>query len=146
MIEAIRHTGLVVSNLDDALHFWCEILGFKISKRMEEEGPHLDAMMGLTGVQVTTVKLAAPDGNLLELLYFKSHPDKPKWSGDPFSTGYTHIALTVKNIDEICIKLAAIGTTFPAQPQNTPDGFAKVIYAKSPDGTLIELVEILGNE
>jgi catechol 2,3-dioxygenase-like lactoylglutathione lyase family enzyme len=73
MITAIRHTGLVVANLDRALHFWCEVLGFKILKQMDEAGPHIDAMMGLDGVDVVTAKLAAPDGNVLELLHFRSH-------------------------------------------------------------------------
>ena len=43
---------------------------------MDEKGSHLDAMMGLEDVNVVTAKLKAPDGNLLELLQFKSHPDK----------------------------------------------------------------------
>lgn len=141
MITAIRHTGLVVADLERALGFWCDILGFKVSKRMEESGPHIDAMMGLTDVRVTTVKLAAPDNNLIELLHFHSHPDRPSWAGQPFSTGFTHIALTVDNLDELIARLAQVGVTFPATPQYSPDGYAKVIYARCPEGVLIELVE-----
>jgi catechol 2,3-dioxygenase-like lactoylglutathione lyase family enzyme len=144
MISAIRHTGLVVANLSDALKFWCDVLGFKISKQMDEFGPHIDAMMGLSGVRVTTVKLVAPDNNLIELLYFQSHPDKPNWGGHPFSTGFTHIALTVENLDETCAELSAVGVTFAAAPQYSPDGYAKVTYARGPEGVLLELVEILG--
>ncbi len=81
MITHIRHTGLVVADLDKALHFWCDLLGFKVAKQMEESGPHLDAMMGLKDVRVTTAKLAAPDGNLIELLHFHSHPDQPELRG-----------------------------------------------------------------
>ena len=93
MITQIRHTGLVVADLESALCFWCNLLGFSIVKRMDESGPHINAMMGLQDVRVTTVKLAAPDGNLIELLHFNSHPDKPAWTGTPYSTGFTHIAL-----------------------------------------------------
>lgn len=143
MIRAIRHTGLVVADLDRALHFWCDVLGFKVMKRMEEAGPHLDAMMGLTGVRVTTVKMAAPDGNMVELLRFHSHPDKSGWEGTPYSTGFTHIALTVDNLDQLVTQLVQEGVRFPAPPQLSPDGYAKVIYAKGPEGVLLELVEIL---
>ena len=143
MITAIRHTGLVVRDLERALHFWCEVLGFKVVKHMDESGPHIDAMMGLREVRVTTAKLAAPDGNLIELLHFHSHPDQPQWNGSPYSTGFTHVALTVVDLDQVILKLSNEGVSFPAPPQLSPDGYAKVIYAKGPEGVLLELVELL---
>ena len=41
MITAIRHVGLVVVDLQAALHFWCDILGFSVVKQVDEFGPHL---------------------------------------------------------------------------------------------------------
>lgn len=143
MIIEIRHTGLVVADLDRALAFWRDLLGFRVVKRMDESGPHIDAMMGLEDVLVTTVKLAAPDGKLLELLHFKSHPDRPVWEGKPYSTGFTHIALTVTDLDAAWPKLMAGGVTFFAPPQRSPDGNVKVIYCQGPEGVLLELVEVL---
>lgn len=143
MISGIRHTGLVVADLEGALHFWCDLLGFKVMIEMEESGPHIDAMMGLHDVRVTTAKLAAPDGSLIELLHFHSHRDQPKWDGKPYSTGFTHIALNVDNLDRRVSELARAGVNFPASPQLSPDGYAKVIYAEGPEGVLIELVEVL---
>jgi catechol 2,3-dioxygenase-like lactoylglutathione lyase family enzyme len=143
MITQIRHTGLVVANLEGALSFWCDLLGFRVSKRMDESGSHIDAMMGLEGVLVTTVKLAAPDGNLIELLHFHSHPDQIAWTGKPYSTGFTHIALTVDDLDSTCRKLADAGVIFKAPPQLSPDGYAKVTYCSGPEGVLLELVEVL---
>jgi hypothetical protein len=118
-------------------------MGFSIARQMDEFGPHIDAMMGLTDVRVTTVKLAAPDGSLIELLYFQSHPDRPKWSGSPYSTGFTHIALTVDDLDQLISKLKQKGVRFPGPPQQSLDGCAKVIYATGPEGVLLELVEVL---
>lgn len=143
MITAIRHVGLVVTDLEKSLKFWCETMGFVVSRQMEEAGPHIDLMMGLKDVRVTTAKLSAPDGNLLELLCFHSHPGKDRWEGAPYSTGFTHIALTVKDLDDTCRRLQQIGVIFPAEPQSSPDGTAKVIYATGPEGVLIELVEII---
>ena len=143
MIAAIRHTGLVVADLDAALHFWCDVLGFTVLRRMDESGPQIDLMLGLMGVRVTTVKLAAPDKNLIELLHFQSHPDRPRWTGSPTSTGFTHIALTVDGLDSLCEKLIEAGVTFPAGPQVSADGSVRVIYAQGPEGVLLELVEII---
>lgn len=143
MIINLRHVGLVVTDLEKAKKFWCELLDFKVEKEMEESGPHIDLMMGLESVSVTTAKLRAPDNSMLELLYFKSHPDKPNWDGTPFSTGLTHISMTVKDLLGSYKTLSEAGVTFPAPPQYSPDGSVKVIYAKGPEGILLELVEEL---
>jgi catechol 2,3-dioxygenase-like lactoylglutathione lyase family enzyme len=143
MIKSIRHTGLVVSDMKKAIHFWCDILGFSIVKQMEEYGPHMDSILGLEKVYVTTTKISSPDNNMIELLYFHSHPDKEYWNGKVNSTGFTHIALTVENLDLTCKLLLTEGVTFNAPPQLSPDGYAKVTYGQGPEGVLLELVEVL---
>ena len=143
MITQFRHAGLVVTDMKRALEFWCDVLGFKVAKQMEESGPFIDAMMGLKDVRVTTAKLAAPDGNMIELLHFHSHPDQANWSGTPYSTGWTHVSLTVEDLDAACQRLSTAGVTFNAPPQLSPDGYAKVTYGRGPEGVLLELVEVL---
>jgi catechol 2,3-dioxygenase-like lactoylglutathione lyase family enzyme len=143
MSSTIRHVGLVVSDLDRALKFWCETMSFVIVRQMDEAGSHLDAMMGLNDVRVTTVKLADPDSNLLELLWFASHPDKKQWRGEAYSTGLTHIALTVSDLGETYNRLREKGVTFISSPQSSPDGRVKVTYARGPEGIILELVEEL---
>lgn len=143
MIKQIRHTGLVVADLETALRFWRDLLGFNVDKWMDESGPYIDAMMGLKNAEVTTIKMSAPQGGVIELLHFKSHPDKKAWDGKPYSTGLTHLALVVKNLNECYLRLSNAGCIFPGPPQYSPDGAVKVIYCKGPDGVLLELVEIL---
>jgi catechol 2,3-dioxygenase-like lactoylglutathione lyase family enzyme len=143
MISQIRHTGLVVANLESALHFWRDVLGFRLVKQMDESGPHIDAMMGIKNVLVTTAKLVAPDERMIELLHFHSHPDRPAWTGTPYSTGFTHLAMTVADIDASCEKLKSEGVVFDAPPQLSPDGAVKVTYGRGPEGVLLELVEVL---
>ncbi len=145
MITNIRHTGLVVHDLDASLHFWCEVMGFTLARRMEESGPHIDAIMELDDVKVTTVKLAAPDGNLLELLHFTSHPDKPRWEGSPVSTGLTHMAFTVSDLEATCATLAQHGVRLHSDIQSSPDGMAKLVYCRGPEGLILELVEMIAS-
>ena len=94
MITQIRHTGITVQNLEKCLNFFVDKLGVQIVKRMDESGDYIDAMHNLSGVVVTTVKIEAPDGNIIELLKFKSHKveDDESWSGKIYSTGLTHLA------------------------------------------------------
>ena len=143
MITRIRHTGLVVADLELALRFWRDLLGFTVARQMDESGPHIDAMMGLKDVRLTTSKLSAPEGGMIELLYFHSHPDLPAWNGTPYSTGFTHVAISVKDIDNLCETLKKHGVVFFAPPQRSPDGKVKVTYCRGPEGVLLELVEML---
>ena len=143
MITQFRHIGIVVADLERAIAFWCETLGFTVIKQTEETGPFINALLGLSDVRVTTSKLSGPDGNQVELLYFHSHADKSSWTGTPYSTGLTHIAFTVDDIDAEYKRLTEAGVEFLALPQVSPDGFAKVAYASGPEKLLLEFVEIL---
>lgn len=143
MIKNIRHTGIVVTDLNAALAFYRDLLGFREVKRLEESGAYIDNMLSLENVRVTTVKLAAPGDGLIELLHYRSHPRAPGPQRESCSIGITHIALTVVNLDRAYERLSAAGVRFTAPPQRSPDGSAKVTFCRDPDGTLVELVEVL---
>ena len=40
MIIQICYTSLVVAGLDATLHFWCDLLGFTVTRQMDESGLH----------------------------------------------------------------------------------------------------------
>ena len=143
MITQIHHTSLEVADLEARLSIWCDLLGFGIVKRMDESGPYISAMMRLQDVRVTTVKLAASDGNLIELQHFYTHPDQPTWVGTPYSTGFTHIALNINDLDFVCQKLTDTGDIFNTLQQLSPDSYAKVTYGRGPEGVLTDLEEVL---
>ena len=132
-----------MNNLEDSIKFWCDTMGFKIHRRMEEKGKHIDHIMGLDNVELITVKLISFDGSILELLKFKSHPDKLKWQGYSNSTGLTHIAFTVKNLEKFYKDNMNKKLIFKAPPHISDDGKAKMTYAEGPEGILIELVEVM---
>ena len=141
MIKELRHVGLVVNNLDESIKFWTEVMDFTIINKLEEHGDHIDKMIGVENLNIITVKLKSKDGNKLELLHFKSHIDKKRWDGEPFSTGFTHIALTVDNLLHQIERIKNFGINFTTSPQKSIDGKVLVIYVKGPEGILIELVE-----
>lgn len=143
MIKNIRHTGIVVSNLEASLYFYCDLLGFKVVKRMDESGEYIDNISSLKNVKVTTIKMAAPDGNLIELLYYHSHQRFNISYREICDIGISHIAFSVDDLEQEYNRLTAAGVTFSAPPQLSPDGYAKVTFCKDPDGNLLELVEVL---
>jgi catechol 2,3-dioxygenase-like lactoylglutathione lyase family enzyme len=145
-MKAIRHIGIVVSDIDKALHFYRDLLGLTIEKDMLEQGPYIDRILNLHDVSVRTVKMAADDGNLVELLHFKSHSTVTDKIKEINVVGCSHVAFTVENLDEVYQRLLNEDIIFNSPPQYSPDDYAKVAFCKDPDGTLIELVEVIRKE
>jgi len=111
---------------------------------MNEHGDYLDNMLSLNNVQVRTVKLSANDNiTLIELLEFKSHNDSD--IRNFYTIGASHVAFTVENIEKLYLDLSKNNIEFNAPPQKSPDGLVKVTFCKDPDGTPVELVEILNS-
>jgi catechol 2,3-dioxygenase-like lactoylglutathione lyase family enzyme len=142
MIKDIRHTGIVVMDLEASLHFYRDLLGFQIAKQMEESGDYIDKILSLYNVKVTTVKMTSPSGQTIELLKYHSHPEERKIRRI-FEIGISHIAFTVDDLDTEYGRLENEGIQFNSPPQLSPDGYAKVTFCRAPEGTLIELVEVL---
>ena len=142
-MKALRHTGIVVNDLARAVHFYKDILGFKVKRDMLEFGPAIDSLFGFNGVKVKTIKLSADDGNLIELLYYESHRATLA-KRNIYDTGYSHIALTVDRLDEEYSKLKKMGIKFSGMPQISADGKVKIAFCHDPEGNSIELVEEIG--
>ena len=115
----------------------------KIQKDALEEGKFIDSILNLKNVKVRTIKMSAEDNNLIELLWYKSHPKKPTKTKEICQIGISHPAFTVKNIDYEYKKLRKKGIKFHCPPQISPDGKAKVTFCQDPEGNYIELVEEL---
>ena len=141
MITHIRHSGVVTGDLEISQKFY-ERLGFKVSKKMEETGPFIEKILGLKGVHVTTVKMSADDGNLIELLCFNTHPGK-KIKRTVNDIGWTHLACTVDDVDQDYKKLRSQGIKFYSSPQMNPERTAKVVFCEDPHGNILELVQVL---
>jgi len=137
-----RHAGIVISDLEKGLHFYRDLLGLKILKEADETGKFIDDIQGLKNVTVRTIKMLCDDGNMIELLYFKSHLEKPK-EKKIYEIGASHVAFTVENLDDEYNRLKDAGIEFNCPPKISADGGAKVTFCKDYDGTLIELVEVL---
>lgn len=142
MIKNIRHTGIVVADLEASLYLYRDLFGFQVTKQMEEAGDYIDNISSLRNVKVTTVKMTSPTGQMIELLKYHSHPAEQK-TREICEIGISHIAFTVDDLDIEYDRLKGKGVQFNAPPQLSPDGYAKVTFCRAPEGTLIELVEVL---
>lgn len=143
MSIALRHSGVVVSDLEKSLWFYRDLLGFKVTIRADESGTFIEQILGLKNLTVTTVKMTPPDGlGLLELLCFHPPYTAPLTATKSVNTnGWTHIALTVKNLDVLHGELCKVGINFISPPALSPNGKVKVAFCRDPEGNFLELVQ-----
>ena len=143
MIKAVRHTGVVVRDLEKSTEFYCA-LGFVEDNQAIEEGDFIDTVVGMQNVKLEWVKLKAPDGYLLELLQYHSHPEQKKITRQRSNQlGCSHLAFSVDGINAVCEKIEKIGGSVVNSPVLTDDKKVKVAYCHDNEGNLMEIVEIL---
>ncbi len=145
MVLNTRHTGFVVTDLENFIKFY-EGFGLSLVSRMVEEGEYIDKLVGINGVKLEWAKLSLLDGSIVELLQYHTHTDLlNKIDGLQMSNrlGCSHIALTVKNIDEAIEYICKSGGTIKNSYQISPDGNVKVAYCYDMEGNILEIVENL---
>ena len=112
-----------VKNIENSLNFYCDKLGLKEVRRIENEKGRF-----------TLIFLGAENSDdrhaLLELTY--------NWDPEEYTGGrnFGHLAYSVKNIYETCEKLMENGVTI-----NRPPRDGHMAFIKSPDGISIEILQ-----
>ena len=145
MILETRHIGINVQDMDRALHFWRDVMGLEVELEVWNEGEFIDRLQNLEGVNVHIIKLAAADGSLIELLMDVAHPTPlPDAEHNRLcDRGIRHIAFTVADVGESYRILREEGCEVLGEPITSPDNYAKVFFARDPEGNLLEIVEVL---
>lgn len=122
------HTMVRVSDLEESLHFYCNLLGMEeVSRRESERG------------RFTLVFLCAPGDR--ESAHAKKSPMiELTWNWDPeeYTGGrnFGHLAYRVENIYDLCQHLQDNGVTI-----NRPPRDGHMAFVRSPDSISIELLQ-----
>ena len=116
------HTMIRITNVEDSLRFFCEGLGLKETRRMENEKG-----------RYTLIFLSAPNDESaeIELTY--------NWDGDNLGEGsrnFGHLAYRVEDIYKTCQRLKDMGYII-----NRPPRDGHMAFVKSPDGISIEILQ-----
>ena len=115
------HTMVRVTDLEQSLRFYCDLLGLREFRRKENEAG-----------RYTLVFLAAPgdESAQIELTW--------NWDPEPYTMGraFGHLAYEVDDIYAACEKLRAAGVTI-----NRPPRDGRMAFVRSPDNVSIELLQ-----
>jgi catechol 2,3-dioxygenase-like lactoylglutathione lyase family enzyme len=138
-----RHVGIVVNDLEKSIHFWQELIGFKIVSDNIEPSPYIEELLSLNAKNLRTVKFSDNKGFIVELLKFDSSNKESDWQGDLSTTGLTHIALTVESVEQLVNKLNEFSYTSLSKIMKSPNGQVKVVFINGPENLKLEMVEVL---
>ena len=133
----------MVNDLEKTRDFWINLLGFNLHIEAKEESPYIDELLAIKDPMLTTIKLIDSKGFIIELLKFDNYQVEDSWAGDLKTTGLTHIALTVDNLDELVENLRKLDYQTLSEIKTSPNKKVKVVFVRGPEGIMLELVQEL---
>ncbi len=135
LITQIDHVGVAVSDLDQALAFYRETFGFRLTHReTNEEQGVTEAMVAVgTGPDATCLQLLAPTSPQSTIARFL----------DRSGPGLQQLAYRVTSIETACAALRAQGLRllYDEPRRGTADSRINFVHPKDAGGVLVELVE-----
>ena len=135
-----HHVAISVKDLDRALKFYRDLLGFEVDWEKEHySGEAMSKVVGLPNADAHIVMLKGY-GARVELFKYHTPAGEECGSKRQCDFGVTHFALSVKNLHQLYERLSKAGVRFNCPPQNLRPG-VWATYMKDPEGVTIEMVE-----
>jgi catechol 2,3-dioxygenase-like lactoylglutathione lyase family enzyme len=136
-----HHVAMSVKDMEKALWFYRDLLGFEVDwERERYEGEGLSKVVGLPGAATRVVMLKGEGGVRIELFKYINPPGEGCAEKRMCDFGLTHFALSVKGIHKFYERLLKEGVRFNCPPQNLRPG-VWATYMKDPEAVTIEVVE-----
>jgi len=143
-IKRLDHVSVVVDDLEAAIDFFT-VLGMAREGAARIEGPWVDRINGLEGIQVDIVMMRTPDGHgRLELTKFRN-PELVEIEpaiAPPNAPGLRSIMFTVESVDDTVARLRANGAELVGEVVQYEDKY-KLCYMRGPAGIIVALAEEL---
>ena len=141
-VKRLSHHGLCVSDLERALAFYRDGLGFGEVSRLSFADAGTQRLLGLPGAKLEAVYLRR-DGTTLELLHFPepgTHLSRGPRAMN--QVGLTHLSFLVDDLAGVLAKLRGLGgQVLEATRLDSRGRGSNAIFVTDPDGTRIELIE-----
>ena len=143
-IKRLDHISVVVEDLDAGIAFFTT-LGMTLEGQMPIEGPWVDRVNGIDGIQVDIAMMRTPDGHgRLELTKFRNPKlvDIEPAVAPPNALGLRSIMFTVENVDDTVARLRASGAELVGEVVQYEDKY-RLCYMRGPAGIIVALAEEL---
>lgn len=143
-IKRLDHVSVVVDELESAIAYFTA-LGMEMEGRMPVEGPWVDRVCGLEGVQVDIVMMRTPDGlGRLELTKYRS-PELVEIEpaiAPANALGLRSVMFAVESVDDTVAHMRAHGAELIGDVVQYEDQY-RLCYMRGPAGIIVALAEEL---
>jgi len=143
-IKRLDHVSVVVDDLAAAIDFFTA-LGMTREGEAAIEGPWVDRINGIEGVQVDIVMMRTPDGHgRLELTKFRN-PELIKIEpaiAPQNALGLRSVMFAVDRVDDTVARLRAHGAELVGEVVQYEDKY-RLCYMRGPAGIIVALAEEL---
>jgi len=143
-VFGFNHTAFIVSDLDRAISFFKDLLGFELTSRASRDKKAIQDMTGLQTVEIEVAYLRGY-GHWIELIRYLKPADRGAGIPKIYQDGAGHIALDVDDAALAVEKSAAYGLT-PVGKIVTidkgPNKDRQVVYLQSQDGLSVEFIQV----
>jgi catechol 2,3-dioxygenase-like lactoylglutathione lyase family enzyme len=143
--DKVDHISYSVSDLDRSIDFYTLLLNEKPFLRKLWDQEYASPLCGYPGVVLEGAFWNMPDGNVLELLEFKTPPAETSQI-EIYKAGSSHLGLACGDLRAEFARLRDAGVTFQSSDVvEIPWGPYKgglAVFARDPDGTFIELIQV----
>ncbi len=143
-IKRLDHISIVVDDLAAAIAFFTT-LGLTVEGEAPVEGPWVDRVNRLEGVQVDIVMMVTPDGHgRLELTKFRNPKlvELEPAIAPPNTLGLRSIMFAVENLDDTIARLRLNGAELIGEVAQYEDVY-RLCYMRGPAGIIVALAEEL---
>jgi len=144
-IKRMDHVSVIVDDLPAAIAFFTT-LGMTLVGEAPVEGPWVDRLNGLEGVQVDIAMMRTPDGDgQVELTQFRNPalvPIEPAIA-PPNTLGLRQIMFLVEDLDDTLTRIRAHGAGLIGEVVQYEDKY-RLGYVRGPAGIIVALSEKLG--
>jgi catechol 2,3-dioxygenase-like lactoylglutathione lyase family enzyme len=143
-IKRLDHVSVVVKDLEAAVAFFTA-LGLTREGDARVEGPWVDRINGIEGVQVDIVMMRTPDGHgRVELTKFRN-PELVEMQpavAPPNAPGLRSVMFAVESVDETVARMRAEGAELVGEVAQYKDLY-RLCYMRGPGGIIVALAEEL---
>ncbi|MBM4128982.1 MAG: VOC family protein [Nitrospira sp.] len=143
MIQLLHHSTIVVDDIEKSLHFYRDILGFRVQLDQEMEGEELSTILGIPGVKIriALLQVGQQETGLVGLLSFLS-PKKEKVEKKSMEIFPHALVFVTDDIEEVYNRLKNAGEkpiSAPVTIKISGAGSVKIFACLDPNGVLVEI-------
>ena len=149
MVTGVWHFSFTVSDIDQSINFYRDILGLELVHTQEQSNPYTRKLVGYPDAHLriamfrTPADTCSPSHHVLELVEYVA-PEGTTLDASTCNVGSAHMAFVVDDIFATYEVWRQQGVRFKSDPVAIESGVNKggyTVYFLDPDGITLEIIQ-----